>query len=160
MILFALRCGNDHTFDAWFRDGAAFDALAAAGSVSCPTCGDTRVVKAPMAPRLARHHAARDATPAPRPAGDAATGDRTADPETAGDGTSPAEIRAALLALKRKIQAACDYVGDRFPEEARRIHYGEADPRPIYGEASPEQARDLAEEGVAIAAVPWVNEGN
>src|SRR5476649_1842787 len=105
MILFALRCAADHEFEGWFRDGATFDRQSAAGKIACPHCGDKSVTKAPMAPRVAR---SRDA-----------------------DAPSPAQIRTALQELRRHIEANCDYVGERFAEEARRIHYGESDPRGI-----------------------------
>src|SRR5712692_7701156 len=125
MILFALRCAADHEFEGWFRDGAAFDRQSAAGTIVCPQCGDNGVVKAPMAPRVAR---SRNVEAVP----------------------SPAQIRRALEELRRKVEANCDYVGERFTEEARRIHYGESDPRGIYGEASVEDAKGLAEEGIEV----------
>lgn len=133
MILFQLRCGKDHHFDAWFRDNAAFDDQAAAGAIACPQCGDARVEKAIMAPRLNKKAgAALDAEAVAR------------------------EARRVLGEMRREIESKCDYVGERFPEEARKIHYGEVDPRPIYGEATGEEARDLAEEGVAFASLPWI----
>lgn len=131
MILFALRCAADHEFEGWFRDGAAFDRQSAGGKISCPQCGDTSVTKAPMAPRVTRSRAA-EATP------------------------SPAELRKVLQELRRHVETNCDYVGERFVEEARRIHYGESDPRGIYGEASADDAKDLAEEGIEVARIPWV----
>jgi len=148
MILFTLRCGEGHDFEGWFRDGQTYDAQAAAGAITCPTCGDTRIGKAPMAPRLARHHGSREsegagAGPAAPPGAEAA--------ETA---------RALMRTLRRAVESSCDYVGDRFPEEARRIHYGETKARPIYGEATEAQARDLADEGVEVRAVPWISDGN
>lgn len=141
MILFTLRCTDDHRFEAWFRDGAAYESQAAGGAIVCPVCGDSHVNKAPMAPHLARHG--------------------TSDPATEPDRSpAPAAVRAVALALKRAVRDNCDYVGGRFADEARRIHYGETEARPIYGEASPGEARDLAEEGVAIRSVPWIDEGN
>jgi len=138
MILFELRCAGQHHFEAWFKDGAAYDAQAAAGEIACPVCGDCGVGKAPMAPRLVKGRG-----------GDA--------PDVqAGAG----EVRKALLALKKKVQENCDYVGERFPEEARKIHYGDSEARAIYGEASPEEARDLADEGVSVQRLPWVADGN
>lgn len=135
MILFRLRCANDHHFEGWFRDNAGFDAQAAAGEISCPECGDCKVEKAIMAPRLNRAHgSALDA------------------PDIA------KHMRQALGELRRKVEESCDYVGEKFPEEARRIHYGETDPRPIYGEATPEEARELTEEGVEVGMIPWVRE--
>lgn len=137
MILFELRCAAEHHFEAWFRDGATYDRQAAAGEIACPVCGDARIGKAPMAPRLAKARG------------------------TALDAQAAAgELRRMLVDLKRKVQADCDYVGGQFPDEARKIHYGDAEARPIYGEATPEQARDLEDEGVAIARIPWVAEGN
>jgi hypothetical protein len=131
MILFALRCAAGHEFEGWFRDGSAFDRQSAGGKISCPRCGDTAVTKAPMAPRVARSRKV-EATP------------------------SPAQLRKALQELRRHIETNCDYVGERFAEEARRIHYGESDPRGIYGEASADDASDLAEEGIEVSRIPWL----
>ena len=112
MILFTLRCANDHEFEGWFRDSDGFDAQRAAGEIACPHCGDSSVEKGVMAPRLAR---SREAVP---PA------------------VAVARMRKALTEMRRQIENHCDYVGPRFAEEARRIHYGETDPRGIYGEAT------------------------
>lgn len=131
MILFALRCARDHEFEGWFRDGAAYDEQSAAGKIACPACASTEVEKAPMAPRLARSRQA-EAPP------------------------SPETLRTALRELRRRIEANCDYVGEAFAEEARRIHHGEADPRAIYGEATKEEAESLADEGVEVSRIPWV----
>ena len=131
MILFALRCAADHEFEGWFRDGATFERQSVAGKIICPQCGDKSVTKAPMAPRVQR---SRGAAAAP----------------------SPAQLRKALLELRRHVETNCDYVGERFVEEARRIHYGESDPRGIYGEASADDAQDLAEEGIEVKRIPWV----
>ena len=132
MILFTLRCARDHEFEGWFRDGDTFEAQQQAGEIACPACGDRVIEKAVMAPRLGR---SRDAHP---PALD------------------PAKLRAALFELRRQVEANCDYVGNRFAEEARRIHYGEVDARGIYGEASEEESRELADEGISIRRIPWV----
>ena len=137
MILFELRCPDQHHFEAWFKDGATYDALAAAGGIACPVCGHSQIEKALMAPRLAK-----------------ARGSALDVPEVAG------EIRKALVALKKNVQDNCENVGERFPEEARKIHYGDSDSRPIYGEATPQEAQDLEEEGVAVQRIPWVSEGN
>jgi hypothetical protein len=131
MILFALRCASDHEFEGWFRDGAAFDRQSAGGKIACPQCGDTAVTKAPMAPRVARSRSA-EVTP------------------------SPAQLRKALQELRRHVETNCENVGERFAEEARRIHYGESDPRGIYGEASADDAKDLAEEGIEVNRIPWL----
>jgi hypothetical protein len=132
MILFTLRCAADHHFEAWFRDGAAYETQSAGHEIVCPECGDTGVEKALMAPHVAKSHGDARRTP------------------------SPAEMRKALQELRRQVESNCDYVGDRFAEEARRIHYGETDPRGIYGEASPDDAKRLKDEGVEFATVPWV----
>ncbi len=137
MILFELRCAHQHHFEAWFKDGATFDALAPAGGIVCPACGDTCIEKAPMAPRLAKARG-----------------------KTLDAAQALGEMRKVLADLKRKVEDSCDYVGERFPEEARRIHYGETQARPIYGEATAEEARDLEDEGVAVNRIPWVSEGN
>lgn len=137
MILFQLRCANEHHFEGWFRDNAAYDAQAAGGEIACPVCGDSHVVKAVMAPRLNK-----------------ATG-QALDAKDAGR-----EMRRLLGELRRKIEDSCDYVGDKFADEARKIHYGDSEARPIYGEATPDETRQLDEEGVAVHLIPWVGREN
>lgn len=129
MILFELKCDGGHGFEAWFHSGAAFDRQKARGLVTCPECGDKRVEKAPMAPRLAR----AKAEPAPAP-----------------------EAVKALAELRQNIEKNCEHVGDRFAEEARKIHYGEGAKRNIYGDATDDQARELADEGVEFRRIPWL----
>ncbi|MGH6934409.1 MAG: DUF1178 family protein [Dongiaceae bacterium] len=140
MILFDLRCAQDHVFEAWFRDNAAYDAQARAGKVGCPICGSRKVEKAPMAPRIGK--AATD-----KPASMAVS-------------TEMVELRKQLVELRAKVEANCDYVGGKFAEEARRIHYGEADKRGIYGEATDDDARELSDEGIEFARVPWPTRHN
>jgi len=132
MILFTLRCAAGHQFEGWFRDGDGFEAQQKAGEIACPECGDAQVEKALMAPHIGR---SREKSTAP----------------------SPAQLRAALVALRHKVETNCDYVGERFAEDARKIHYGEVDPRGIYGEASADESRELAEEGVSFGRIPWVS---
>jgi hypothetical protein len=134
MIVYALKCGDGHHFEAWFRDGAAFDAQAAAKEVVCPVCGDNDVSKAPMAPRIGRSEVVAEETRR----------------------RFQAEVKRKLGELRTAVEKSCDYVGDRFAEEARRIHYGETDPRGIYGETSDAEASALAEEGVAYHRIPWL----
>lgn len=133
MILFVLRCADAHRFEGWFRDGATYEAQEAAGEISCPICGSTQVSKAIMAPRIG---------------------------SSRGKSLENLDIaRAArefLHAVRSTVEKNCDYVGEQFPEEARRIFYGEVAPRAIYGEASDEQAEALEDEGVEIARIPWV----
>jgi hypothetical protein len=136
MILFNLRCAEGHDFEAWFKNGAAYEQRAA-GAIECPLCGSTEVTKAPMAPRIAR---SRD------------EGERTR--------TVQAEVSRQLSNLRQAVEQNCDYVGPRFAEEARRIHYGESKPRDIYGEASTTEAEELREEGVAFKRIPWVSNTN
>lgn len=154
MILFELKCTADHRFEAWFRDGAAYDAQAAAGTIACPVCGDTGVTKAPMAPRIVKSRS----RPAPEKSEPGAP--------QGGGGTEKApqdvqgEVMRQLAELRRAVETNCDYVGDRFAEEARRIHYGETDPRGIYGEATPGDVAELKEEGVTIRRIPWLPRTN
>jgi len=131
MILFTVHCANGHQFEGWFRDNVGFEAQRAGGEIVCPMCGDTSVEKAVMAPRLAR---AREASP---PA-------------------AFAEMRKALIEMRRQIETHCDYVGPRFAEEARRIHYGEIDAHGIYGEATDAESRALADEGIKFGQIPWI----
>lgn len=130
MILFKLRCAAEHEFEAWFRDGAAYERQAGRGQVLCPECGSSAVDKAPMAPRLAR----------------------TTSPAS----PSPEQMRHMLQQVRRHVETNCDYVGPRFAEEARRIHRGEADARGIYGEASETESQELADEGIEVSRIPWV----
>ena len=139
MILFDLKCGKGHVFEAWFRDGAAAEKQLAGRKVACPACGSAKVQKAPMAPRIGKgqRKGARDGARLPR------RRCRGRRPDEQGDGAKAAEIRRELGELRSKIEANCDYVGDRFAEEARKIHYGETEARGIYGETSDEEAHEL-----------------
>ncbi len=135
MIRYALTCAAKHDFESWFQSSAAYDRLAAQGRVTCPDCGSADVRKAMMAPAVsgADRRAAPDAAPPP-----------------------PAEIERALAALRRQVEENSDYVGLNFAAEARRIHQGEAPERSIYGEARPDEARRLIEDGVPVAPLPFV----
>ena len=130
MIRFTLRCNAEHEFEGWFRNSEAFEAQQQAGEIACPSCGDTRIEKALMAPNIGRSH---KNVPALSP------------------------TRAVLLEMRRQVETNCDYVGERFAEEARKIHYGEVDPHGIYGEATAEESRELAEEGIEFGRIPWVS---
>jgi hypothetical protein len=138
MIVYDLKCRKGHGFEAWFRDSTAYDDQAAAGKITCPTCGSRRVEKAPMAPRVAKARG----TDAPA---------RDRDPDTA----RQAAFLNMAREIRRKVEEKCDYVGPEFAEEARRIHYGETDPRGIYGETSDDEASALREEGVEFGRIPW-----
>lgn len=167
MIHYSLRCAVGHEFDGWFRSIAAFDQQAVDGHLACPVCGSSKVGRAPMAPNLARR---RDAAIGPSSAENqdiAGTGvtapappSPAAPPAEIGAMPDPAPdaaaVRAALLHLRQMVESRCDHVGAAFPEEARRIHYGEAPIRGIYGEATPREVDELREEGIAIGKIPWV----
>lgn len=145
MICFSLVCGNDHGFEGWFRDGVTFDRQASEGAIACPECGDHAVRKAMMAPAVVRSgsRAREVAEPAARLA------------------AMPDEAKAAIMiAMVRKmrehVETHFENVGERFPDEARRIHYGDAAEREIYGKASLEEARELVEEGIGVHLLPDV----
>ncbi|MCW8835254.1 MAG: DUF1178 family protein [Rhodospirillales bacterium] len=153
MILYRLRCANAHDFEAWFRNSATYDAQAAGGEVECPYCGDTAIHKAPMAPRVLTSRSSEPAAPSIEKSTEGA-----GNPEKGGEARAAEvarEILNAIEKLRDQIESNADYVGDRFAKEARAIHYGDSEERPIYGEASDKEAEDLAEEGVKIARLPW-----
>ncbi|MEX2616884.1 MAG: DUF1178 family protein [Alphaproteobacteria bacterium] len=135
MISFNLRCAKDHVFEAWFKDSASYDEQVKRKALSCPSCGGTTIEKGVMAPNISRGSGRRKSDNMP----------------------SPAQLRAALLELRTVVEKNCDYVGSEFPEEARKIHYGETDQRNIYGEATAEEATELAEEGIEFGRIPWVS---
>ncbi len=137
MIKYALRCAGDHAFEGWFASSVEYDRQEAAGELACPICDTPEVEKALMAPAIAR--GAKSAKPS------------DADAKLA---LFKAKMNEAARKVRDHVHRNFEGVGERFPEEARRIHYGEAPDRPIYGEASPDEARALAEEGVTVAPVP------
>jgi len=150
MILFKLRCAAAHEFEAWFRDNAACERQQARHQIACPVCGNTKVEKAPMAPRLGRSRGERAEPAAPQAETPAAA------PAPSGAPPSPAELRRALQELRKQVETHCDYVGPQFADEARRIHRGEAPSRGIYGEATKAESEKLADEGIEVASIPWV----
>ena len=153
MIHYQLLCDAGHEFDGWFKDSATFDRQAAGGLLECPTCGGTAVRRALMAPALAR--AAPTADPAPPPAAPA-DGPPAATVAVSGP-RLPAEARALLQKLRAEVEKNCDYVGGEFAAEARRVHNGSSTrARNIYGEATPEEAEALAEDGIGVTRIPWV----
>ena len=151
MILFDLRCAKGHVFEAWFRDGATTERQLAARKVACPDCGSTKVAKAPMAPRIGQGAKAADGAPTENP-----PRDKASDSPPQGAMAGPPAVMAQLRELRAKVEANLDYVGERFAEEARKIHYGETEARGIYGETSDEEARRLKDEGVEFARIPWL----
>ena len=124
MIAYQLQCRNGHSFEGWFRDSAAYDTQAADGKLSCPACNSRKVQKAVMAPAIA------------------------------GKAREQVEARQALRAARQALLENAEHVGGAFPDEARKMHYGETDERAIYGEASVAEVMSLLEEGVPIAPLP------
>jgi hypothetical protein len=149
MIRYALRCRKDHEFEAWFRSSADYDKQVAEKGVPCPLCGDDRIVKAPMAPSIGRAGKDKGAPAASAPAGEEKVQLAAVDPRQQA-------LYQAMRELRKKVVENSDYVGDKFAEEARKIHYQESEPRGIYGEATREEAEKLAEEGVEFAPLPPV----
>jgi len=145
MIHYNLRCDDGHEFDSWFNSSASFDKQAKRGLLECPHCGSAKVERALMTPAVPRKgRITADPTP-PQPAAPAVATEHV-----------PDHIRAMLQKLRAEVEKNCDYVGDAFAEEARRIHKGEVDPHGIYGETTREEAEALAEEGIDISRIPWV----
>lgn len=152
MILFQLKCAKRHEFEAWFKDGKSFDGLAKQGKLLCPVCGNRRVEKAPMAPRIAgksREAALPVPAAAPVPASAPAMAVKPDNPQAV------AALKM-LRQMRKTIEENCDAVGDRFAEEARKIHYGETKPRGIYGQTTAEEAEALTDEGIEFGSIPWL----
>ena len=137
MIRYALTCANDHSFESWFQSAEAFDRLSAAGHVACAVCGSTDVEKTLMAPSV-RH--SKDTGPIEN--------------ETLSTAKSPVE--QAIAQMRRHIEENSDYVGLNFAAEARAMHEGSVPERSIYGEARPEDAKKLVEDGVPVAPLPFL----
>lgn len=136
MINYSVKCGNGHQFDGWFKDSATFDKQAKAKQIECPRCGDTKVTKAPMAPRISKK----------------SSGSREITEARANEVAQ--ELAEAAGKIREHVEANCDYVGTEFAEEARKIHYGEADERGIYGEATVDEAKELDDEGIDVLPIP------
>lgn len=134
MIQYALHCSNGHTYDAWFKNAAAFDEQQGRGIVTCAVCGDAAVSKAPMAPAVARTDGDRVALSAAHP--------------------DAARLRALLREYRQRVTSQAENVGDRFAEEARKIHFEEVEARGIYGNATRDEVVALAEEGIDFMPLP------
>ena len=131
MIVYSLSCSKGHAFEGWFRDSGAFDTQQADGKLLCPVCDSRKVAKAPMAPALKGSVA-----------------------ETSSAPEEMRKMRQFVTGLRKYVEANAEYVGPKFPEEARKIHYGETEERHIYGEATLTEAQELVEEGVDVAPLP------
>jgi len=140
MIKYRLACDGGHEFEGWFRCGAAYDEQAAKGQISCPHCGSLAVTKAIMAPNVATRAGLASA------------------PETSKEAKAAEQVRALMRQLRAAVEEKADYVGPRFAEEARKIHYDESEPRGVYGEASAEEAKALVEEGIPVLPLPRLRE--
>ena len=158
MILYRLRCSQGHEFESWFKDSKTYERQEKKSLVGCAVCGDAKAARAPMAPRLGKGSkrpdveapvAAAPAAPSPEQQQMAAMAKHM-----------PKELREALLKVREQVEKNCEHVGDKFAEEARKIHYGESDKRGIYGETSDEEAEALADEGIEFGRLPWIPRGN
>jgi hypothetical protein len=149
MIRYALVCAKKHEFESWFPGSAAFDRQRKRGLVTCPMCGSAEVEKALMTPQLGRS-AKRNEVVVPAPTVP------VAEPPAPVAVMSPQEreLRVKLKELHDHLVANADNVGRKFPEEARKMHYGEIEHRSIYGEASAEDAKELSEEGIEFHLLP------
>jgi hypothetical protein len=174
MIRYALNCEQGHVFESWFQNSAAYDKQSKRGLIACPVCGSAKVEKAIMAPQimapkietpnLARSEAAAPPSPRPSPTPPNPAPPPPLDPApmppippktpVAMMSAAERELRHKLKELRDHITKNAHYVGPRFPEEARKIHYGETEHRSIYGEASPEDAKQLHEEGIEFHPLP------
>jgi hypothetical protein len=151
MILYRLRCSKGHEFESWFKDSKTYERQEKKSLIGCAVCGSAKVARAPMAPRLGKGAKGADveapaaaAAPAPSPS-----------PEqqqmAAMAKHMPKELREALLKVREQVEKNCEHVGDKFAEEARKIHYGET---------SDEEAEALADEGIEFGRLPWIPRGN
>jgi hypothetical protein len=155
MILYRLRCSKGHEFESWFKDSKTYERQEKKSLIGCAVCGSSKVGRAIMAPRIGKKGKveAPAATPAPAPT--------TEQKQMAALARKmPKELREALLKVRAEVEKNCEHVGEKFAEEARKIHYGESDKRGIYGETSDEEAEALAEEGIEFGRLPWIQRGN
>ena len=167
MIRYALRCERGHAFESWFQDSSSFEKQAKRGLVSCPTCDSVKVEKSIMAPQIPRKGRTAEQRAGEEKVQRAVA--RKKKVEATPAEATPAvpeplvmaqdtEFRAKLKELRDHIKANADNVGDQFPEQARKMHYGEIEHRPIYGDASPTEAKALIEEGVDVLPLPVLPE--
>ena len=148
MIRYALRCERGHEFDSWFQNSAAYDSQHKRGLVACPVCESTKVDKAIMAPRIARKGKSKSAPePVTAPTQDSSQASLVMAPQER-------ELVAKLRELRDQFLKNADNVGNKFPDEARKMHYGDIEHRAIYGEATTEEARSLIDEGVEVTPLP------
>lgn len=155
MIVFDLKCAQEHVFEAWFADSEACESQISGDEVECPMCGARKVEKAPMAPNIP----AGTGRGRGRSTGSAVAKTANAAAAMAPGAPTPEQMGEAIKTLRKMrevVEQNFDNVGESFPEEARKIHHGEVDKRNIYGDASKEEAKELREEGIEISQMPWV----
>ena len=153
MIRYTLRCERGHQFESWFQSSAAYESQERRHLIDCPACGSDKIERAIMAPQIVSKKGRERARPAP-----AAPVEATPTESTSLMMAQERELRSKLKELRDHIVKNADNVGDRFPNEARKMHYGDIEHRPIYGEASPEEARALIDEGVEVSPLPTLPE--
>jgi hypothetical protein len=133
VIVYRMTCGQGHEFEGWFKNSAAYDEQQAQGALACPVCGDADIRKAPMAPAVSSSGSKKEISPL---------------------SLDPQKTRQFMAGFRKFVEKNAEYVGLRFPEEARKIHHGETEDRHIYGEATIKEAKELVEEGISIAPLP------
>jgi len=153
MIRYTLRCERGHQFESWFQSSSAYESQERRHLIDCPACGSDKIERAIMAPQIVSKKGREPARPAP-----AAPVEATPAESTSLMMAQERELRSKLKELRDHIVKNADNVGDRFPNEARKMHYGDIEHRPIYGEASPEEARALIDEGVEVSPLPTLPE--
>lgn len=151
MIRYTLRCDKGHGFESWFQSSSAYESQEKRKLVNCPSCGSDKVERAIMAPQIVAKKGRDRAEPGPAPV---PSTDVTAPGSTPLMMAQERELRVKLKELRDHIVKNADNVGERFPNEARKMHYGDIEHRPIYGEASPDEARSLIDEGVEVSPLP------
>jgi hypothetical protein len=152
MKVLNLRCGQDHVFEGWFGSEQDFQDQSARGVVQCPLCGDPAITRLPSAPRLNLSGARADVAPSASPK--SATSPAPPSRPEASSAGEPGALQALWMQAVAHVLKNTEDVGERFPEEARRMHYGEAEPRGIRGQASAEQRAELADEGIEVVPLP------
>jgi hypothetical protein len=154
MIRYALACDKGHAFESWFQNSAAYDKQLKRGLVTCPVCNSAKVEKAIMAPQLSGTKKRGEASSPQEVSSSATATPPEAPAPVAMVSPQERELRKKLKELREHLVKNADYVGKKFPEEARKMHYGEIEHRSIYGEASPDQAKELNDEGIEFHPLP------
>ena len=152
MILYQLRCADEHSFEAWFRDGASYDLQARSGDVECPYCGSTTITKAPMAPHIGASHDHDQGET--KPATNGATNGVVNDVDERRATEVAQQILDAVGRIREYTEENFEDVGEDFADEARKIHHGDASERGIYGKATQEDAEELEDEGIDFVRLP------